>query len=326
MSIKNLQFYSEQFLKILTKSNELLPFCFNNEQKIVDNTINSLKKDNTPVRLIILKARQLGISTYFTSNIYHQAATNFYVKSQVVADDEENTANLFNMCKRYHQFSPEIIRPMKRYSNKKALVFENPDEKQRETNPGLLSSVTLQTSNKVTAGRSGTVTHLHLSEFAFWANAGLTVTGLMQSVPYKPGTSICIESTANGVAGRGEEFFKRWQAAKSGDSDFIPIFFPWFDNPEYEIDPGEGFKLDHLEKDLMDMYPVLTERKMAWRRYKIANEMGSALMRPEEQFMQEYPSCPDEAFIKSGRTVFDNANIVKMINDLKSVTFTTWEL
>jgi len=323
--LENLEEYSNDFLKILTKQNELIPLKLNGYQQKVNKVIQDLRRDNKPVRIIVLKARQIGISTFCTAAIYHPAATNFYTRSEVVADDVENTTNLFNMCKTYYQFSDEQIKPMKRYSNEKALVFENPNEKLREENPGLLSSIKLQSSNKLTAGRSGTINHLHLSEVAYWPNAGTTITGLLQSVPLIPNSSIYIESTANGIAGKGEEFYIRWQQAESGESDFVPLFFPWFDNPEYELEIEDGFKLDAEEIEIKDMYK-LTDEKMAWRRYKIRNDMGNALMRPEEQFCQEYPCSPIEAFISSGRSVFDNARILKLINELNAVKYETMEI
>jgi len=323
--LENLEDYSNDYLKILTKENEQVPLKFNVYQRKLNQVIEEKRNQRKPIRIIILKARQIGISTFCTAAIYHPAATGFYIKSEVVADDEENTTNLFDMCKRYHQFSDEHVRPMKRYSNKKALVFENPNEKLREDNPGLLSGIRLQSSNKATAGRSGTINHLHLSEFAFWANAGSTITGLLQSVPLIPDSSIYIESTANGIAGRGEEFYLRWKQAESGESDFVPLFFPWHENPEYQLEPDDDFKLDSEEKEIMKMYG-LNERQMAWRRYKIRNDMGNALMKPEDQFCQEYPSSSSEAFISSGRPVFNNADILKLINNLNTVSFEQMEL
>jgi len=231
--LEDLNFYSQHFLKILTKNSQLVSLKHNTYQGRLNRIVS--ENHDKPIRLIVLKARQLGISTWGTGYVYHQAATNFYKKGVVIAHTIESTNNLFNMVKRYYDFSPKIIRPMKRYSNEKALVFENPNEKERDANPGLLSSIGLETAGRSTAGRSGTIHLLHCSEFAYWPDAGTTVSGLFQSVPFEPGTAIIIESTANGMSGKGEEFYKRWQAAEQKESDFIPIFFPWYENPEYEI-------------------------------------------------------------------------------------------
>lgn len=317
--------YASDYLKIMTKEGGLNPLSLNNYQKQLSKIILSQQKSGKPVRIIVLKARQIGISTYCSARIFHPTATSFYKRAQVVADDTENTSNLFNMCKRYYQFLPDIIKPMKRYSNEKALVFENPSETERHNEPGLLSSISLQSSNKLTAGRSGTINYLHLSEVAFWSNAGTTLTGLMQSVPYDKDSMIFIESTANGISGRGEEFYLRWKQAETGDSDFTPVFFPWYDNPEYEIPVDKSFQMDSEERDLAKMFN-LTPEKVAWRRYKIRNEMGSALLDPKEQFMQEYPSTPEEAFIISGRTVFNGPFLKELLEKSKSNSYDSYEI
>lgn len=315
--IEDLNFYSKKFLKILTKKSTLDPLIFNSYQSHITSVIQEQNKMRKPVRVIVLKARQLGISTWATSCLFHQAVTNYYKKGVVIANDQDSTSNLFTMAKRYYDFLPERMKPMKRYSNQKALVFENPDDKQRENNEGLLSSIIVENANKLTAGRSGTINLLHCSEVAFWKNAGTVVSGLFQAVPYEPGTMIILESTANGITGDGQEFHERWDAAENGDSEFTPIFFKWTDNPEYEIEPPHDFAPTPYERELLKEHKDLTPRKLAFRRYKIRNEMGSALLDPDDQFKQEYPLKPLEAFIASGRPVFKIDVITQRIKQIK---------
>ena len=62
--------YIENCLKIVNKDGELVPFKLNDGQIIVDNIIKDLEARNKPVRLIILKARQMGISTYTEGYIF----------------------------------------------------------------------------------------------------------------------------------------------------------------------------------------------------------------------------------------------------------------
>ena len=302
--LKDLNFYSEKFLKILTKRSTLDPLVFNPYQSEVTKLIEEDVRNKKPTRVIVLKARQLGISTWATSYVFHQAVTNKYKKGVIIANDQDSTNNLFNMAKRYYDFLPERLKPMKRYSNQKALVFENPNEELREKNPGLISSIMVENANKLTAGRSGTINLLHCSEVAFWKNASTVVSGLFQAVPYEPGTAIVLESTANGIVGDGQEFYERWDAAERGESEFTPVFFKWTLNPEYEIEPPIDFELNKLEKELVKQHPELTPRKLMFRRYKIRNEMGSAVLDSSDQFKQEFPLTPFEAFIASGRPVF----------------------
>jgi len=320
--IEDLDSYSKEYLKILTKDATLDPLTFNTYQAELSTLVRRLKTERKPIRIIVLKARQLGISTWGTAYTFHECATNAYMKSTVIANDVENTNNLFNMHKRYYDFCPPEVQPMKRYSNDKSLVFENHDDKTRYDNPGLLSSINLETAGKKTAGRSGTMQILHASEFAFWENAGVVKSGLFQSVPLKPNTTILIESTANGMeGGDGEEFYNMWKNAEQKYSDYIPIFFPWWKNPDYQMEATEGFELTEEEKFYQEMIPQITNAKLTWRRYKIANEMGSALLDPNLQFKQEYPAFPDEAFISTGRRVFSGQEILESIERAKHIRY-----
>lgn len=319
IDLLNSEDYSSNFLKIVDKKFNLLPLKYNPFQREVHHVIQEKKKNRLPIRIIVLKARQVTMSTFGVSYLYHDSATNFFRNSLVIADDLDNTSKLFKMAKRFYDFTPEKIRPLLKYSNAKELLFENSEAKTKAKNPGLMSSLQIQTSNKLTAGRGSTIANLHISEFAFWANASIVVTGLFQSVPREPNTFIFIESTANGIAGKGEEFYNRWKEAEAGESEFVPLFFPWWRVPEYEMDPPQGFTLDEFERDLIHLYPAMNLRKLAWRRYKIKNEMGRTLVPPEDKMKQEFPSCPTEAFLSTGRPVFDMKKILLEIEAVKDL-------
>ena len=252
----------------------------------------------------------MGISTFSAGYIFHKSATNFYTKSMIVAHDADSTTNIFNMVKRYYDFLPEEIKPMKRYSNRRELVFENPDENARRDDSGLLSSIEVETANNINAGRSGTIHHLHISELAFWSHAQLPLSGLFQAVPSNPQTSIIIESTANGITGDGKVFYDMWQAASQGLNDFTPFFIPWFENEDYIKKDIVSFVPTEKERDLKRQFDLSNEQ-LAWRRYKINNDLGG----DETLFRQEFPASPDEAFILSGRPVFDLAKLQKAIHN-----------
>lgn len=322
IDVKNQIDYARNCLWILTKNGTKERLIYNNHQLYICNLINDLRSKGIPPRIIILKARQLGISTLGSSIIYKECATEFYKKGVIIAHDSESTDNIFNMCKRYHDFSPDMIKPMKRYSNAKELVFENPDDKTRTQNTGLMSRIEVETAMKVTAGRSSTIHALHISELGFWKNASITCSGMLQAVPTTTNSLIIIESTANGMHGDGKEFYQRWQDAKQGKSDFIPVFFPWHETTEYEMDDSQ-FEPDAEEQEYMKTYPFLTTRKMAWRRYKINNDMGRSIVAPEDAMAQDFPTVPEEAFISSGRPVFNVQKIMKDIERAKNVPYRT---
>ncbi len=293
-------YYAPQMLKIRTKQGRLSDFKLNTMQQKIDSTIESLRAEGKPVRIMILKYRQGGASTYTEGRIFHATSLGKLTNSLIVAHEETASTNLFNMSKMFFDELPTSMQPMRKTSNAKEIVFENPtaDPREKQSNPGLRSRIKISTANNTDAGRSATIHNLHASEVAFWSNAEMTMLSLLQAVPNTPNTMVIMESTANGIGGY---FYEQWERAKRGDSDFVALFFAWFQEPDYEMDVPIGLVLTADEQQLLDLYPEVTLRKLAWRRWCIANNCGG----DGELFKQEYPSNDIEAFLTSGRPRFD---------------------
>ena len=297
--------YIEHFLKIRTKTGAVIPFCLNPAQQKLYDAARRQQEAGRPVRLIILKARQLGFSTLTEALIFHACATRPGVNGLIVAHREDATANLFRMSRLFLEELPAPIRPMVRSSNAQELIFENPSRTGRGSRPGLRSRLRCATAGGRGIGRSDTLQLVHLSEYAFWPEGAEgkadTLAGILQAVPSLPGTMVVIESTANGC----EDFKDRWDAACAGENDFEPVFFPWFENPDYAMEPRPGTEWTAEERSLRELYG-LTDAQLQWRRWCIANNCGGR----EEVFRQEFPSNPDEAFLHSGAAVFDNRKVI----------------
>lgn len=145
--------------------------------------------------------------------------------------------------------------------------------------------------------RGETLTVTHLSEVAFWPPgfAKANFNGLIQAVPDAPGTAVFIESTAQGMVGK---FREAWLGATDGSTGYVPFFSAWYESSEYRAaDVPADFEPTPDEKELVSLYG-LDNAQLVWRRRKIAS---SGL----ELFQQEYPATPDEAFISTGRPVFN---------------------
>lgn len=321
--------YIENCLKIVSKEGNLIPFKLNCGQVIVDDIIKDLEAKGKPVRLIVLKARQLGISTYTEGYIFKKTTTQKYKSGSIIAHLDEASQNLYAMYKTYYENMPDILKPMKKYLNSELLQFENPteDEDEKRRNPGLKSKITIKTAKNSKTGRSQTIHYLHASEVAFWEDAKTLMTGLMQTIPNKPNTAVILESTANGIGGY---FYDMWEKAMNGENAFIPVFLPWYIDPEYQISfdteeerqnfidevefiaiDSKGNKVYTEEHDLIEMAKRdfnidLSYEQLKWRRWCIANNCNSDI----EQFQQEYPSTPEEAFLASGRPRF-NVSVLK---------------
>ena len=307
--------YIENCLKIKTKSGTVVPFRLNEAQRKLYAVAKRQQDAGKPVRLIILKARQLGFSTLTEGLIFHACATRKNVNALIVAHREDATANLFRMSKLFYDELPAPVKPMLRASNAQELVFENPSKlrSEREARPGLRSRIRCATAGGRGIGRSDTLQCVHLSEYAFWPDGAdgkaSTLAGILQAVPSLPGTMVVIESTANGF----EDFKERWDAAVAGENDFEPVFFAWFENPDYSMPVVPGTEWTPEERDLKAAYQ-LTDEQLQWRRWCIANNCGGSL----DMFRQEYPASPGEAFLHSGTGVFDNEQIVLRLERLPS--------
>ena len=298
MSI-NTKAYIENYIKIRDKRGRIIPLILNKPQLKYYNVIKKLHEENKPIRIIILKSRQMGFSTETEAIITKNTTTHHNYRAGIIAHKETSTTNIFEMSKLMINYLPDAIRPAQRKSNAKELVFNN------DEGTGLDSKIKCMTAGGKGIGRSDTFTALHLSELAFWeGDKKATMTGLLQAVPNTPESMIIIESTANGY-----EYFKEmWDSAVAGENDFYPLFVGWNELDEYSM-PYTGFTLTQDEIDLKEKYH-LTLEQLTWRRWCIKNNCSNDI----NQFKQEYPICPEEAFLSTGHCYFDKQNIINRIN------------
>ncbi len=297
--------YIEKFLKIRTKDMQIIPFKFNAPQEKLYNAIKYQAEQGKPIRIIVLKARQMGFSTETEGIIFKNTATKKNITAGIVAHELSATNNLFEMFKRFYHNLPDALKPETLKSNAKELVFNNKE------GTGLDSKIQLFTAESGDRlGRSGTFNILHISEYAFWRDQKATLTALLQTVPDKPGTIVIIESTANGF----DEFQERWQKAVSGESEYIPIFCAWHELPEYTKEPPADFIPTPEELSLKALFN-LTDGQLYWRRTKIATTFNGDI----DQFKQEYPASPEEAFIATGECVFNKTLIIERLAQLRKI-------
>lgn len=298
MSI-NTKAYIENYIKIRDKRGRIIPLILNKPQLKYYNVIKKLHEENKPIRIIILKSRQMGFSTETEAIITKNTTTHHNYRAGIIAHKETSTTNIFEMSKLMINYLPDAIRPAQRKSNAKELVFNN------DEGTGLDSKIKCMTAGGKGIGRSDTFTALHLSELAFWeGDKKATMTGLLQAVPNTPESMIIIESTANGY-----EYFKEmWDSAVAGENDFYPLFVGWNELDEYSM-PYTGFTLTQDEIYLKEKYN-LTLEQLTWRRWCIKNNCSNDI----NQFKQEYPICPEEAFLSTGNCYFNKENIINRIN------------
>lgn len=289
--------YIEDLYYIKNKESQLVKLKFN----FVQNKFYEVLKDSygkKPTRIIVLKARQLGLSTcteaittYLTTNTPNTDAI-------ILAHVAESSSKIYEMTQLFVDSLPSGLKPSQKYSNKKMLSFDN------DQGTGLKSSIRVMVANDSTRG--GTYKIAHLSEVAFWDDPKTAMDALMQTIPNTNDSLVVIESTANGF----NYFYNFWQDAVNGRNDFTPLFFPWYVDPSYKM-KYRGFELTPYEKDIKEKFN-LTNEQLQWRRWCIANNCSG----DELKFRQEYPITPEEAFIVSGTSVFNNEIILNHMKEL----------
>lgn len=297
--LNDFEYYSKKALKIRGKEGKILPLVLNPAQKIINDIVKKQLETTGKVRVIILKARQQGLSTYTGGYFYHSVSQNPAKKAMVITHHADSTRALFDLTKRFHEHCPEILKPHTKYSSRREINFDILD-----------SGYVVATAGGESIGRGETLTHVHCSELAFWqkSTAADNFNGLLQAVPNAKNTAIFIESTANGIANL---FYKLWTGAVQGENEFVPCFIPWFTDPTYRLPVKEDFELTPEENDLAKEFDLDNEQ-LNFRRTKIAQN-GIDL------FNQEYPSTPEIAFLVSGRPVFNPEQLQERLKETTEV-------
>ena len=197
----DLPYFCEHALKIRPKAGLIEPFKPNHAQRVLHQLIEDQKAKTGKVRIIVLKARQLGCSTYTAARLYHKTINNPGLRTFILGHEKRASSNLFQIVHRFHSLMPPELRPVIGTSNAEELIFSNLDS-------GYIVSV----ASSEGTGRSATAQMLHASEVAFWNDLDVQMASLMQTVPDLPGTEIILESTANGY----NPFHSLWAKAVRG--------------------------------------------------------------------------------------------------------------
>lgn len=298
------KWYAENVLMIQTKLDGLQPFKLRKiQQRYVDHLNEDFK--NGIVRSIVLKPRQSGFSTVVAGINSHRMFNWDNEKGIVLADKLDRSDEVFSIYNNFRKNAAWWVLPKK----DKKDVFNTQQIHFERRNSGFKVS----TQNDPHAGRAGTRKWAHLSEYAFYSNADSIDEGIQNSMPLAPGTRIFKESTAFGMSGIGKAFYDQWEAAVRKESIYRPFFVAWYEVEDYTI-TGK-IDLTPIEKDMMKMCKGMTVANLVWRRLKLQEYASSTeqIFTPEERFCQDFPSFPSEAFLNSGRPVFQQDKIKRHV-------------
>lgn len=313
--------YCKNNLKIKDKHARVVRFVPNVPQKVLIDYVLLCIEEKRPVKAIILKARQMGLSTAVEAIIYWWTSTNKNINSVIIGHEESSSKNLYMMFRRYYDNTNPLFKPSIRYNTRTDLSFERFDDTGKQV--GLGSSIKTATAGNKAAGRSDTINLLHASELGEWENGEDLVASLLETVPDeevmdKP-SMMFLESTAKG---RGNYFHKEFKAAASGSNNFMPFFFPWWildtyerdhDVPLGELSEYEEFLIDLMKKghDVAGQHISIDESRIPAKIHFYRRKAKNFESTPEK-LTQEYPSTWQEAFVASGKNVFNTLSLQEM--------------
>jgi hypothetical protein len=270
----NFPSYAEDCLLIKPKSGGYQPLKLNTAQMMAHEFAEQMLRDVGYVRINLLKARQMGLSTYIVARGLHKTTHREGYKTVILSHLQDTTDELFDMVDTFvHNLPPETL-PQMGAANAKELVFER-----------IGSKYSVGTAGNVNFGRGKTTQFFHGSEVAFWKEGAKVATGALQSVADVKHSEVWLETTANGR----EWFQEQWSKAERGDTLYRNLFIPWYVMDDYTSTPPDGFEPTTEEWAIIEAYG-LSFSQIWWRRGKIAT-LGS-----KEAFQQEYPATAEEAF------------------------------
>jgi hypothetical protein len=265
---------AESLLRVRDRSGRNVP--------LVPNLVQLEYERQRGLRNIVLKARQMGISTWVTGRLFLKTITQQGTLTVQVAHTQEAAESLFRIVHRFVEHLPPRLRDgalRTSRSNVRQIAF-----------PVMDSEYRVESAADPNAGRGLTITNLHCSEVARWTgDAAETLQGLRAAMP--PHGELVLESTPMGAGGC---FWKEWQDAPS--IGMVRHFFPWWREPAYVGAAVCEMTLTEDERRLMQEHG-LTHAQIGFRRQLIANFRGLA--------RQEYAEGPNECFLSSGECVFD---------------------
>jgi hypothetical protein len=237
---------------------------------------------------IVLKARQMGISTWVAGRFFLRTITRPGTLTMQVAHSREGAEQIFRIVHRFYDQLPEGLRDgVLRVSraNVGQLVF-----------PELDSEYRVESAADVNAGRGMTVQNLHCSEVARWnGDAAETLASLRAALA--PGGELVMESTPNGAYGC---FYDEWERA--AETGLVPHFFPWWMEPAYAGVPVSPEEWADDEREMVEAHG-LTSEQIGYRR-----ALRSAFGRVAAQ---EFAESPEGCFLASGNCLFDLEQIAR---------------
>lgn len=307
---RKLDYFSAAALRIKPKETEggLAPFVFNAIQHdyLAGLRLRHRLRPQVDVfrgiRDVILKPRQLGFTTFIAALFFLDGLLHPGRNSLVLTHLDKISQEVLRTYKTFFEcLLPEFKQTVRLKRNSALhleLEFLGPD--------GLPDPIRFPSSTFMVATAEGldirgiTIHNLHGSEAAFYGNWSELVRGVFQAVPHSG--NIILESTANGF----NHYKDLVDSALENKGRYRLVFYPWHAHAEYSAPVSDEIRAQILsphnedEDEIRLIVDGVTPEQLKWRRDKL-EEMGGMV----DSFRQEYPGNVQDAFIASGRPVFN---------------------
>ncbi len=279
--------WTEKLLHIRNRLGQLVALAPNKAQRKYADDSQGKQRN------IVLKARQMGITTWIAGQFFLRTITHPGTVTVQVAHTQEAAEQIFRIVHRFLANLPETLRDgalkSARVSARRLII------------PELDSEYLVETAGDRNAGRGMTITNLHCTELARWpGDPEETLYGLMATL--SPAGRLAMESTPNGAWGC---FWKEWQNAEKTNT--VQHFFPWWMEDAYQGEPAAAETLNERERLLMEKHGLSLEQ-IGYRRQILENFRRLA--------RQEYAEDSDECFFASGSCYFDAETIDRRLPEL----------
>lgn len=277
-------------------------------QEILYTEYRRLEKMYGKVRALVLKARQMGSTTYNCAEFFHKTIFAEHNNALIVGQHQGQASFICGMYESALDFIPWWIKPrIKSRTTGSKIEFDEKDERIRALRPGLKTTVYADNANKPSGvGRGMTFNKALFSELAFWENGSQLSKSLFPTMNTPDGFYV-MESTANG---RNDFWHNLWRRAEAGKVDWHPIFIPFYRREKTYSLPilkTEVFLVTGEEKEIRERIFkkesfLIKDETFKWMRNK--KEEFIATDGDDTMFSQEYTSEAEESFQASAITAF----------------------
>lgn len=297
--VYDFEFWAITCCKIQDKvTKQPIPFRLRVPQRILLKRLEEMRTGGLPIRVIICKARQWGGSTLvqlWMSWIQLFIKENWH--SAIIADVENQAKNIRAMYTRMAEKHPKEIQQVE-FS-----PFEGGQKAKIIKSRGCI--IDIGSAQQPDSLRSSDLSMLHCSEVGLWKDTQKktakdliqTLRAMIVDVPY---TAIILESTAKGV---GNFFHKEWQKAERGETNYEPVFIPWFKIEIYHaVKIKQKATYINLMNNFTDYHWWLWEKGATLEAIKWYIKQSRDY--DSFQMKSEFPSTAEEAFQSTGRRAF----------------------